>query len=455
MKLPDIMIKVSIYIVNHNYGDFLQQCIESVLSQTFKDYEVIILDCGSEDNSSKILNRYKKLKNFKIIFLQNQPLAMTNNIAIALAKGDYIMRLDADDYLHENAVGILSGILDRNKSLGLVFPDYFEVDKLGNIISLVRRHNFKNVTLKDQPAHGACTLIRKNIIEKAGFYDEEFTCQDGWDLWLKVTKISEVFNTNLPLFFYRKHDYNLTRNEDRLLTTRSKILMKNNKKGNIKKNKAIAIILVRGKGYFETEQLLKPFQGQSILERTINTSLKANLVDKVVFSSTSKVLIKNVEEKFGKKVLTLLRREMLPLTHQYFDETIFNIMGNYREECERNFAGILVNVEYPFIKENDIDAAISSLQAFKTDLVLGVRKEERGIYKHDGHKLNLLNNNNIIVEEKNEVYVEGALRAFRFDELKFQGSLTKIKKIGHVALSEKSFYHAKSSFLLNSILDKT
>ena len=130
--------KVTIYIVNHNYGKYIDECIKSVLSQTFRDYEVIIFDCGSSDNSRNIIESYSNNKNFKIIFLNNQPLAMTNNIALAMSRSEYIIRLDADDFLHENAIGILTGILDRNSSLGLVFPDYYEIDNEGNILSLVR-----------------------------------------------------------------------------------------------------------------------------------------------------------------------------------------------------------------------------------------------------------------------------------------------------------------------------
>ena len=157
----DYKYKVSVYIVNHNYGNYIEECISSVLNQTFKNYEIIIFDCGSSDHSKDVLKKYENISNINIKLLDNQPLAITNNMAISMSTGEYIMRLDADDYLHENAIGIMSGILDRNSNLGLVFPDYYEIDSEGNIISLISRHNFKKVKLLDQPAHGACTMVRK------------------------------------------------------------------------------------------------------------------------------------------------------------------------------------------------------------------------------------------------------------------------------------------------------
>ena len=77
------------------------------------------------------------------------------------------MRLDADDWLDSHAIEILSNTLE-NKRIGyLVFPDY-EVNSNGKITKLVRRHNFKKVKLYDQPAHGACTMIKKEFLKKIG-----------------------------------------------------------------------------------------------------------------------------------------------------------------------------------------------------------------------------------------------------------------------------------------------
>lgn len=444
--------KVTIYIVNHNYGMYIEECIKSVLAQTFDDYEVIIFDCGSTDNSKKIIQSYSNRKNFKTIYLNNQPLAMTNNIAISMSRAEYLIRLDADDFLHENAIGILSGILDRNTALGLVFPDYYEIDAEGNISSLVRRHNFKNVTLKDQPAHGACTLIRKSILEKVGGYDEEFTCQDGWDLWLKVTDISEVFNTNLPLFYYRQHNNNLTKDETKLLRTRSEILAKYNKnKG--ESSKGVAIIPIRGgtdknSNYWMTEILNKP-----LLDRAIDTALSATSIYKVVVSSPDQNILNYVEKKYKEAVLIVKREMTKSFTHEFLDETIFQIMGLYSDLCN-NMAGLIINIEYPFLNENDFDSAVNSLKVFNTDLVLGVRKESRNVYQHSGHGLSNISKKTNFTNEKNETYIAGGLQAFRFSALNKLGSLNKIDTIGHIILDERSFYHLSSNFsleLLNNI----
>ena len=85
----------------------------------------------------------------------------------------------------------MSNILERNPKIGLVFPDYHEVDRGGKILRSIRRHNFKKVKLLDQPAHGACTLVRKENLIDIGGYDEEFNCQDGY-LWIRFIK--KIFN---------------------------------------------------------------------------------------------------------------------------------------------------------------------------------------------------------------------------------------------------------------------
>ena len=144
-----------------------------------------------------------------------------------IAKGDYIIRLDADDYFYPGAVKKLINVIHKNKDTALVFPDYDIVDQNNTIIRTVKRHDFKNdVTLFDQPAHGACTLIRKSILDEIGGYDSQFDRQDGYDLWLKIIKKYKVKNINEPLFSYRQHNHNLTKDDSQLLRTRAKIKAK-------------------------------------------------------------------------------------------------------------------------------------------------------------------------------------------------------------------------------------
>ena len=155
---------VSIYITNYNYGSYIKEAIESVLNQSFKDIELIIIDDGSTDNSREIIESYAHLNNTRIIFQKNKGLNVTNNIAMRLAHGKYLVRLDADDYFSEDAIEKMCLKLESDSQLGLVFPDYYLIDTLGDVIAKEQRHAFdKDVSLLDQPAHGACTMIRKSF----------------------------------------------------------------------------------------------------------------------------------------------------------------------------------------------------------------------------------------------------------------------------------------------------
>ena len=152
--------KVTVYITNYNYGHYIEKSINSVLNQTFKDIEIFIIDDGSTDNSKEIIEKYESIANIKIIYQKNKGLIVTNNIALRLAQGDYIMRLDADDYLDKNAIKLMVGELDEDEALGLVFPNYFIVDENENITNVRVRIPSEENNVKDNPAHGACTLIR-------------------------------------------------------------------------------------------------------------------------------------------------------------------------------------------------------------------------------------------------------------------------------------------------------
>ena len=90
MKSPQNPL-VTVYITNHNYGKYISKAIMSVLKQSMNSFELIIIDDGSKDNSKKIIDKFKKNKKVISVFQKNKGLTVSNNLALRLAKGKYIM----------------------------------------------------------------------------------------------------------------------------------------------------------------------------------------------------------------------------------------------------------------------------------------------------------------------------------------------------------------------------
>ena len=132
---------VTVYITNFNYGRYIKDSIDSVLNQSFQNFELLIIDDGSTDNSIEIINKYSDNDKIKIIIQDRIGLNATNNIALKQAKGEFIIRLDADDYFENNALEIMIDIIKSNDDVVLMFPDYHIVDDSNSIIRTVRRHN--------------------------------------------------------------------------------------------------------------------------------------------------------------------------------------------------------------------------------------------------------------------------------------------------------------------------
>ena len=97
----------SIIICCYNSEKYIKETIDSILNQTYNNIELIIIDDGSTDNSRKIINNYLKNKKIKKIFQKNKGLNISNNIALKASNGEYILRLDADDWLDPNCIEIL------------------------------------------------------------------------------------------------------------------------------------------------------------------------------------------------------------------------------------------------------------------------------------------------------------------------------------------------------------
>ena len=435
---------VTVYITNHNYGKFIKKAIDSVLSQTYQNFELIIIDDGSTDNSKKIINKYKNNSKVKIIYQVNKGLTISNNLAIRTSLGKYVMRLDADDWLDSHALEILSSSLEKNKNVGLVFPDYYEVNFNGDIKKLVRRHNFDKVKLYDQPAHGACTMIRKDFILNIGGYNEKINRQDGYDLWVRFVEKYKVKNINLPLFYYRKHAGSLTTNENRILKTRSQIVKEAIKRKKISLKKALAIIPVRGIEINPDTIVLKKLKSKPLINWIIDSCLKSRDIEKVLVATSDKKTINYLKKKYKNKILIYKRDKKLGQFNFDLEKTIIQSI-KFAKRKKINFDYVFqLSFRSPFINIKDIETSINIMEIFGTDEVIGVRSETDRFYQHNGSSLEVLNDSSNLRLEREEIYREtGGLRLIKSD---FYKKGKKKKQTGHTILNLKSSHNIKNDF---------
>lgn len=437
--------KVTVYVVNHNYGRFVEQAIDSVLNQTMTDFEILVIDDGSTDGSRELIERFIGHPQVNTIFQQNKGLTVTNNIALRLARGHYIMRLDADDYLDSNALLVLSGTLDQNSDVGMLFPDYYEVDTDGTVIRMVRRHDFNEVSLLDQPAHGACTMVRRDLLVELGGYDETLHCQDGYDLWLRFVGKHRVRNVNLPLFYYRQHGSNLTRNEVRLLSTRGEILRKHNER-NGRQTTCLAIVPVRGHRVDPHSIALRQLGDRKVIDWTLDVALAAERVEGVIVTTPDDEVIAYVEEAYRGRVIALRRDVSLAMINSFFDETVAKALDQYTADNPEPDAITVLAIEAPFREPHHIDAAVDVLETFGTDRVVSVREETSQFYRHRGAGLEPLRADRTMWLEAEGLFRDaGVVQVARTEYFRRVGQFHG-GRVGHVMVDQKCAHIIQSAW---------
>jgi spore coat polysaccharide biosynthesis protein SpsF (cytidylyltransferase family)/sialic acid synthase SpsE/glycosyltransferase involved in cell wall biosynthesis len=431
---------VTVYITSHNYEKYIRHSIDSVLSQNFSSYELIIIDDGSTDNSRDIIKEYSRNSKVKIVFQKNKGLNATNNIALDLARGKYIMRLDADDYLHKNALFLMSNHLERNKDIVMVFPDYYMVDKDGQIISHEHRHDFSNdVSLYDQPAHGACSMALTEILKEVGGYSESYTCQDGYELWIKIINHYKVGNINLPLFSYRQHGKNLTSNSDRILKTRCSIIRDYTENNNLSLEHNLCIIPIRSND--ENELLsLKPFAGTTLLEIIIKQVQESHNITKIILTTNSHTISNYAQYLKIDNLLVDVRSDGLASLNTPIDETVSYLLDEYGEQLGSLDTISIINYEYPMRDSKYIDKLIDVLSVYSADSSISVSEEKSNFYHHSGLGLKPLSTNTNLHLERDILYKEtGGLHCVRYDSFLKTGKISSECET-HIILDESSSF---------------
>jgi len=438
---------ITVYITNFNYGKFLNTCIKSVLSQTFKNFELIIIDDGSTDNSIKILKKFKKKQNIRFIFQKNKGLIKTNNIAIRASKGEFLLRLDADDYLDPNALLVLFNEINKSDDTALVYSDFFLINEKNKIMKHERRLDFKHeIKNFNNVAHGACSLIRKRNLNEVNLYDEKFDRQDGVDIWYKFFNKYKIRKVSLPLFYYRQHQSNLTLNSRKLYQTKDKILDKFYKieKKELKKNNKVACIIpVRGKVYTTNCLSMEKLQKKPLLFWTIDEALKSKKIDKIIITTSDLNIISQLRKRYKKKISYHQRSNKYSMENTNFTDAIISALSIKYKKNKPNYL-LVLGFENPFRKSFYIDTAISSILLHKADKVISVNKEiNNNFYKYRGNNLININNNklNELKLEKEDIFEEkGGIALYDYQSFLKNDNDQKFKKVNYIVMDKKASY---------------
>ena len=208
------MIDLSIVIVTFNYEKYICDCINSCLLQEENDInvEILVIDDGSQDSTSELVNKNFKGK-VKYYRIKNSGIEEASNYGFNLAKGKYIVRVDADDLLSKNYIKNISKYL--NKNYDFIFSNYKTIDKEGHLIEEIKLPEFsKTEILKRGDFLATGTLLRSYLISKFGGYECKIkNCGlENYEFIIKLL-INKSRGFRIPefLFCYRIHNKNLSR----------------------------------------------------------------------------------------------------------------------------------------------------------------------------------------------------------------------------------------------------
>lgn len=199
---------VSLIITTYNYAQYVERAVRSALEQSLssKEYEILVINDASTDRTEEVLANYtEEVRVFNLE--KNLGLAAARNFGIKKAKGQFVIFLDADDYIHKDLLKVEKLYLEENNKLDAVSCDYYLVDDRGSHI--------EHISAEEKPI--ACGIMfRKDFLHEVGLYDENFRAREEEDLRFRWSEKFNIYNLIVPLYRYRMHETNLTKNEQEM-----------------------------------------------------------------------------------------------------------------------------------------------------------------------------------------------------------------------------------------------
>lgn len=207
------MPNISICIPTYNREHLLKEALDSVFAQTYKDFEVVVVDDGSTDGTKEMLKRNGY--NVRYFWQANQGDAAARNKLIELAEGKYISFLDSDDLLYPDALEQMAAAMPQETEDVVVYGPYVAIDEQGNILHRRRKKLYSGKITKqlfeDILIHACGSLFpKKTLVEAGGFNTALNVCSD-YDLWLRLSLKYDFIGLRKPVFKRRRHSGNISK----------------------------------------------------------------------------------------------------------------------------------------------------------------------------------------------------------------------------------------------------
>ena len=220
---------ISIVLICHNYGRYIQQCFDSIYANDQSLIkEIIVINDSSQDNSSIIIKK-NRLNNIKIKYFETnyKSLSKSYNFGIKKSNSEWISKIDADDLYKESFFSEFFSHIIKNK-LDLVYgnlliknekngKEYIKIQKVSNYLKLFK-----------YPV-GSGTIFKKSLWQEIGGFDEKLKYQDDYDFWLRINKLKKknIGFFNKVGYIHRKHMFNMSNNIIKKNFTKVKVFFKN------------------------------------------------------------------------------------------------------------------------------------------------------------------------------------------------------------------------------------
>jgi glycosyltransferase involved in cell wall biosynthesis/CMP-N-acetylneuraminic acid synthetase len=445
--------RMTVYIPSHNYGKFLEAAIESVLRQTATDWELLLINDGSTDNTSHILSMYKGDPRVRTFTTRGIGLPAVCNLALREARGRYLIRLDGDDIFDEDILLVLGHRLDADAELALVFPDYYLIDEQGDVFAHEQRERLYSADhVLDVPANGACTLTRSDVLRDVGGWREDLGVQDGYDLWSKICKRYKVANVNLPLFFYRRHGENLTGRVRHILAAHREIKRDNALEKIDSFRPLTAFIPCRRNYDFHADVWKLPVNGCSLLERNIDKCLASPLFDNVLVASDNEE-VRDILGGFHDPRLLFASRN---LEETRRSSGLAPSLAHALKSSGVGLKGttILSYLQAPFVSTATLEESLTTLVLHGANCAIGVQEIRDPLFRRGSHGLVPINPARSIRSGFDTVYREANI-AFALGNCNLLlGSIMGPFAVHfQVPADECFFINSKQSWRIADILD--